>query len=89
MYKDLYLGIILLKLYLVLPATNAISERSASSMLRIKNWLRSAMSQKRLNHRMLLSIHKKNVANVFCEANEERRRTFGIFCHKDLLQLNV
>ena len=87
--QSLYLGIILLKLYLVLPATNAISERSASSMLRIKNWLRSAMSQKRLNHRMLLSIHKKNVANVFCEANEERRRTFGIFCHKDLLQLNV
>ena len=46
------------------------------------------MSQERLNHCMLLSIHKektdkinlKNVTNVFCEANEERRRTFGIFC---------
>ena len=46
---------------------------------------------------MLLSIHKenpdkiniKNVANVFCEANEERRRTFGIFCDTDFLHLNV
>ena len=69
------------------PATKAVSERSASAMCRIKNWLRSTMSQERLNHCMLLSIHKektdeinlKNVATVFCEANEERRRTFGIF----------
>ena len=44
---------------------------------------------------MLLSIHKektdeinlKNVANVFWEANEERRGTFGIFCDEDFLQL--
>ena len=61
------------------PAMNAVSERSASAMCRIKNWL-STMSQERLNHCMLLSIHKektdeinlKNVANVFCEANEEK-----------------
>ena len=44
---------------------------------------------------MLLSIHKradetwKKGANVFCEANEERRRTFGIFFDTDFLQLNV
>ena len=86
--------IVLLKLYL---ATNDVSERSASSMCRIKNWLRSTMSQKRLNHYMLLSMHKektdeinlKNASNVFFEANEKRRRTFGIFCDTDFLQLNV
>ena len=46
---------------------------------------------------MLVSIHKgktdeinlKVVANVFCEANEERRRTFGIFCYIHFLQLNA
>ena len=46
---------------------------------------------------MLLSIHKektdkinlKNVTNVFCEANEERRHTFGIFCDTYFLQLKV
>ena len=95
---DFYLEIIvLLKLYLVLPATNAVSERSASSMRRIKDWLRSKISQKRLNHCMLLSIHKektdkinlKNVANVFCEANEERIYIFGIFCDTEFLQLNA
>ena len=79
------------------PATNAVIERSASSMRRIKNWLRSTMSQERLNHCMLLSVHKEktdeinlnNVANVFCEANEERRRTFGIFCDAEFLQLKA
>ena len=89
--------IVLLKLFLVSPATNAVSERSASSMSRIKNWLRSTMSQERLKHCMLLSIHKekidavnlKNVANVFRESNEKRRRIFGIFCDTDFLQLNA
>ena len=79
---DFYSEVIaLLKLYLASRVTNSVSERSASAMRRLKNWLRSTMSQERLNHCMLLSIHKektdeinlKNVANVFCEANEERR----------------
>ena len=39
--------IVLFKLYLVLSVTNAVSERSASSMRRIKNWMRSTMSQER------------------------------------------
>ena len=44
---------------------------------------------------MLLSIHKektdeinlKNVANLFCEMNKERRRTFDM--HVDFLQLKA
>ena len=87
----------LLKLYLVSTVTNAVSERSVSSMRRFKNWLRSTIPEKRLNHCMLLSIYKeetdkinlKNVAKLYCEANEERRRTFGIFCDTYFLQLNV
>ena len=95
---DCYWEIIaLLKLNLVSPATNAVSERSTSAMRRFKNCLRSTMSQERLNHCMLLSIHKektdeinlKNVGNVFCEGNEERRRTFGMFCDEDFLQLKT
>ena len=76
---------------------NAVNERSASSMRRIKNWLRSAMSRDRLNNCLLLPIHKektdkinpRNVANVFCEVNEDKRPTFGIFCNTDFLQLNA
>ena len=76
---------------------NVASKRSPSAMRRIKNWLRSKMSQEGFNHCMPLSIHKekadeinlKNVANVLCEANEERRRTSGIFCDEDFLQLKT
>ena len=53
------------------------------------------MSQERLNHCMLPPIHKektdernlKKCLNVFCVANEERRRTFDMFCDEDFLQL--
>ena len=48
----------LMRLLLVMPATNAQSERSFSAVRRIKSYLRSSMSQKRLNHLMLLHIHK-------------------------------
>ena len=87
--------IALLILYLVLSAKNAVGEGSASSMPRIKSWLRSTMSQERLNHCMLLSVHKektdeinlKNVANVFRGAKEDRRHAFGLFYDRDFLQL--
>ena len=46
--------IVLLKLYLVSPATNAVSKRSASATRRIKNWLGSTIPQERLNDCMLL-----------------------------------
>ena len=48
----------LTKLVLVMPATNAISERSFSTLRRVKTYLRSTMKQDRLNHLMLLHIHK-------------------------------
>jgi hypothetical protein len=48
----------LVKLILVSPATNAVSERSASGLRRIKTYLRSTMSQQRLNSLMVLHVHK-------------------------------
>ena len=44
-------------LILVMPATNAVSERSFSTLRRIKTFLRST-SQVRLNSIMTLHIHK-------------------------------
>ena len=38
------------KIILVIPATNATSEHSFSALKRIKSYLRSTMSQSRLNH---------------------------------------
>ena len=72
--------IILLKILMAAPATNAVSERSASQLRRVKTWLRTTMSQERLNYLMLLSTHKEKtdeldlikVAHDFCEGNRDR-----------------
>ena len=48
----------IVKLILVSPATNAVSEQSASGLRRIKTYLRSTMSQQRLNSLMVLHVHK-------------------------------
>ena len=41
-----------------MPVTNATSERSFSLLCRLKNYLRT-MGQERLNHLMLLYVHKE------------------------------
>ena len=40
---------ILLRLLMVVPASTAETERSFSSLGRLKTWLRATMTQKRLN----------------------------------------
>ena len=48
----------LLKIYLTVPVTTATAEKTFSTMRRIKTYLRSTMTQERLNHAMLLHIHR-------------------------------
>ena len=75
----------MVKLLLVMPATNAQSERSFSAMRRVKMYLRTTMSQQRLNHLMLLHVHKsqtdalnlKDVANDFICGHDHRKNIFG------------
>ena len=79
--------ILLMKLNLVLPATNAASERALSAMRRVKSYLRSTMSQGRLNHWMILHVHKYltdklplvDVANDFVSKSPRREQLFGKF----------
>ena len=52
------------KLLLLMPATNAYSERSFSTMRRIKTYLQSTMGQERLNHLMLLHLHKEKLDDL-------------------------
>ena len=47
----------LVSLILVMPATNATSERSFSALRRVKTFLRTTMTQLRLNNSMILSVH--------------------------------
>lgn len=78
---------LVLKLILVMPATNATSERSFSSLRRIKTYLRSTMTQSRLNHLLLLHVHKEctdsldlqSIINRFIACCETRRNTFSTF----------
>ena len=48
----------IVNLVLVNPSKNSVSERSFSAMRRIKTYLRSTMSQQRLNNIMVLHIHR-------------------------------
>ena len=47
----------LASLILVMLATSAVSEQSFSYLRRVKSYLRSTMSQKRLNNLMVLHVH--------------------------------
>ena len=79
--KDYYCDVVkLVKLILVMPATNATSERSFSALRRLKTWLRSTTCQARLNWSMILHVHKdrtdklpmSSVANEFSSRNDSR-----------------
>lgn len=77
----------LLMLYLVIPVTTATAERSFSTLRRLKTYLRSTMTQPRLNHCLLLHVFKDRnddldvvkIAKQFAERNDRRRLYFGQF----------
>ena len=72
-------------LALVLPSTNAVSERTFSAMRRLKTYLRTTMKQDRLNHLLLLHVHKDRTDGLPCTAmaksfvgdSEHRLTVFG------------
>ena len=49
----------LLRLYLTIPITSCTSERSFSALRRLFTYLRSTMTEKRLNYYFLLHVHKE------------------------------
>ena len=78
-------------LILVMPATNAVSERSFSSLRRVKSYLRATMSQTRLNSLMVLHVHKSltdslsliDIGNDFVKGSNHRESIFGKFSLND------
>ena len=87
--RSLYSEVItLVKLILVMPASNATSERSFSALRRVKTYLRSTMTQCRLNNLMVLHVHRDRldkldlcqIGNEFIHAHDHHRRSiFGRF----------
>lgn len=91
-HQELMLQVkVVIKLWLLAPATNAVSERSASAVRRICTYLRTTSSQERLNNCMVLSVYKDEVdklnlidiANEFCRKSEHRTKFFGRFHDRD------
>jgi len=81
------------KILLVMPATNAVSERSFSALKRVKTYLRATTTDNRFNNLIVLHIHKHftdnldmvAVANEFCGNKVERKERFGIFSKNDII----
>ena len=77
----------LLGIYFTVPISTATAERSFSSLRRIKTFLRSTMTESRLNNVLLLHAHKENtddlnlfnIAENFASLNSQRREFFGSF----------
>ncbi len=77
----------LLQLLIIMPATNATSERSFSALRRVKNYLRTTMLQQRLNNLLVLHVHQectdnldlRSIATEFIGDSEHRLRIYGKF----------
>jgi len=76
----------LLRIYLTVPMSSATAERTFSALRRLKNYLRTTMTQKRLNHVALLHTHKqptddldlREVARIV-QIQSRRKAFFGNF----------
>ena len=79
------------KLVSVMPATNATSERSFSCLRRVKSYLRSTMTQTRLNNVMVLHVYKDltdelnliDIGNEFVKGSAHRETVLGTFLATD------
>ena len=75
----------LLHIALTIPVTSATAEGTFSALRRLKTFLRSSMTQPRLNHVMLLHTHKEKIDNLdltsiakdFIFVSDRRRIFFG------------
>ena len=87
----------MIKLAIVLPATNAVSEHSFCTMRRLYTYLRTNMRSSRLNNAMVLHMHKGrlgklsmvDVSNDFVFESDHRKTLFGRFDDVDLRRKNI
>lgn len=84
--RDLFPSVMaLIQLLLVCPASSAEAERSFSSLRRLKTWLRSTMTQERLNSVAVCHIHQDLLNRIdmdavmhdFVSRSEIRKNIFG------------
>jgi len=72
----------LLKIILTVPVSSCTAERSFSALRSLKTFLRSTMTQNRLNDIALLHVHRnedidiEQIANSFINSSKIRQNTF-------------
>ena len=54
----------LLKTYLVIPVSSASSERSFSTLRRLKTWLRASMTEDRLSNVALMAVEREETCRL-------------------------
>ena len=77
----------LIRLLLFSLASSCTAERSFSALRRLKTWLRSTMTQQRMNHLMICHVHRDRLAELspqriaedFIKSEGIRRQIFGKF----------
>jgi len=75
-----------------MPATNAVGERTFSALRRGKTYLSSTTGDPRLNHHMVLQVHKDgtdvstlvDIANDFVGEEENRKQLFEKLSANDI-----
>ena len=50
---------VIYKVFVIMPATNATSERSIITLCRVKTYLRNTLDQEKLHNLMILHAHKE------------------------------
>ena len=76
----------LIKLYLTISVTTASTERTFSTLNRLKTVLRNSMTQSRLNHCLLTNIYKEKLDEIdpyqimskLIASNSNRQAIFGL-----------
>ena len=76
-----------IQLFFIIPVTSCTAERSFSSLRRLKTYLRSVTTQKRLNHVAILhcprdqtsALNLQQLCSNFIYRNEIRASTFASF----------
>lgn len=85
--KDLFSEFVkVLKLFFTIPITSCTSERSFSNLRRLKTYLRTTMTQARLNDCIVLNCYRdllkevdhNIIANIFIQRNTHRRNMFSL-----------
>ena len=77
-----------IKLLLVLPASSATAERTFSNRRRLKTWLKLTMSQKRVNHLSVLSVHR-DLAKNFYELAMAKKFTNNVSTRATIFIFNI